>query len=380
MPPPVVSPISLFPTAPSIAFTEDDKLKRAVASARDELKTARNGVTPAFRLAIIDLGGDSPLKWGAHEPDTMDFIASEAKIVALYGAFALRDMVRRYAIGSKLRIFATAAGAVAGAIFGAKPPPKPAKPVSLFDGLRAEINPAILAIADPLLVHARESERLPNYERMFVAPPDGIPDFTGQYKNWLRDMIVPSSNTGAMECIHGIGYAYLNGAMKEALLFKDGKGPWLAGDFIGQYTYARIDSQNDQAVAQAGTALSIAKLMAIIMRHAVALDGDAFAQMEALLHAAVSGPDTPFLTRNPPDFTDNALRIPRDKITHIKLGLADLKARNGGQQVGSEVWRLQGLFKPDKVYALSYQNLDWTKTSSEDVAFMIRRAIQIYEA
>jgi hypothetical protein len=59
---------------------EDAKLKLAVATAVDELKKARAGVTPPFRLAIIDLVGGSPLRWGAHEPDTMDFIASEAKI------------------------------------------------------------------------------------------------------------------------------------------------------------------------------------------------------------------------------------------------------------------------------------------------------------
>jgi len=375
MAPPVVSPVPLFPPAPSIAFAEDDKLKRAVATARDELKAARGGAMPSFRLAIIDLDG-GPLKWGAHEPDTMDFIASEAKIIALYAAFALRDMVRRFAALTRLRTFVAAAGAVLGL---AKPPPKPARPVSLFDALRAEIDPAILAIAHPLLGATKRFERLPVYESMFVAPPGGIPDFTGQYKNFLRAMIVPSSNTGAMECIHGIGYAYLNGAMKEALLFKDGVGPWLAGDFIGKYTYARIDTKNDQGVAQAGTALSIAKLMAIIVRHAVVLEDDAFTHMETLLHDAVSGVDTPFLTRNRPYFTDDALRIPRNKITHIKLGWEHLKPRNGGQAVGSEVWRLEGLFKAEKTYALSYQNLDWTTSSSEDVAFMIRRAIQIYE-
>ncbi|MGH6960529.1 MAG: hypothetical protein ACREE7_08610, partial [Dongiaceae bacterium] len=115
MAPPVVSPIPLFPPAPSIAFAEDDKLKRAVATARDELKAARHGVTPSFRLAIIDLDG-GPLKWGAHDPDTMDFIASEAKIIALYAAFALRDMVRRFAALRKGRTLAAAAAA--GAVLG----------------------------------------------------------------------------------------------------------------------------------------------------------------------------------------------------------------------------------------------------------------------
>jgi hypothetical protein len=99
MPPPV-SAFRLFPAPPSITFAEDAKLKLGVAIAVDELKKARAGVTPPFRLAIIDLVGGSPLKWGAHEPDTMDFIASEAKIIALYAAFALRDMVRRFASSS----------------------------------------------------------------------------------------------------------------------------------------------------------------------------------------------------------------------------------------------------------------------------------------
>ncbi len=336
MPPPVVSPIPLFPAAPSFGFTEDDKFKRAMASALDELKRARSGAEPPFRLAIIDLAGPGPLKFGAFAPDTMDFIASEAKVIALYGAFALRDMVRRFALGLKLRTFAAAAGAVVGAAFGVKPAATTAKQVGLFDALRAEIDPAILAAGDPLLGHTKELERLPLYDRMFVAPAGGIPDFTGQYRNWLRDMIVPSSNTGAMECIHGIGYAYLNGAMKQALLFKDGVGPWLAGDFTGTYTYARIDSKNDQGVAQAGTALSMAKLMAIIMRHAVVLGDDAFDQMEKLLHDAVSGVDVPFLTRNPPDFDDNDSAHParQGHPQQAWLGAPQAAQRRSGGGVG----------------------------------------------
>ena len=48
--------------------------------------------------------------------------------------------------------------------------------------------------------------------------------------------------------------------------------------------------------------------------------------------------------------------------------------------MGSEVWRLEGLLRADKSYALAYQNLDWKTFSSEDVAFMIRRAIGLYES
>ena len=363
MAPPVVAPLALFPPSPALTFAEDTKFKIAMATARDELKAARNGVSPPFRLAIIDLDGDKTLKWGAHDPDVMDFIASEAKVIALYAAFCLRDLVRRFAALKK----------------AAKPAPG-AKPLGLFDALRAEIDPAILAIAHPLLGPTKRHEKLPMWEAMFAVPKGGVPDFTGQYRNWLRAMIVPSSNSGAMACIHGIGYAYIHGAMKESLLFKDGIGPWLAGDFLGKYHYARIDTENDQGVAQAGTALSMAKLMALIVKHAVVLDGDAFTHMERLLHDAVGDVDTPFLTRDRRYFTDDALRIPRDKLTHNKLGWEHMKKVNGGQAVGSEITRIEGLMKPTKAYALAYQNLDWTKTSSEDVAFMIRRAIELYEA
>jgi hypothetical protein len=298
-------------------------------------------------------------------------------------------MVRRFAAAAKLRAAAAvatgfAAATIRGALGVPKPPAPGARPATLFDMLRAEVDPVILSIAHPLLGSTRRYERLPIYEKVFTLPAGGVPDFTGHYKTALREMIVPSSDTAAEDVIQGIGYAYLNGAMKAAQLFKDvagtdGVGPWLGGDFGTSYTYARIQTQNDQAVAQCGTALSMAKLMAIIVKHGVALDGDAFTQMETLLHDAVSGIDTPFLTRPAPEFSNDALRIPRDKVTHNKLGWEHLKPVNGGQVVGSECTRLQGLFRADKAYALSYQNLDWTKSRSADVAFMIRRAIEIYE-
>ncbi len=42
--------------------------------------------------------------------------------------------------------------------------------------------------------------------------------------------------------------------------------------------------------------------------------------------------------------------------------------------------RIEGLYKADKVCAMSYQNVDMVKSSREDVAFMIRRSIQLYES
>jgi len=364
-------PVQLFPPPPTLKFAEDSKLQGAVKTATDELTRAR-GKAPVFRLAIVDLADESSsstLKFGAYNGNTIDFIASEAKIIALYAAFALRDMVVRFSAALK-------AGT------GSKASPKP----DLFDALRATMDPAILDAADPRLASIARQERLPNYKAIFTVPPDGVPHFIGSFINALQQMIVPSDNNAASTVIMSVGFAYISGAMKAANLLVGGKGPWLSADFAEHY-HPLMDSTNDNMVGQAGTALSMAQLMSIIVTGAVPMHSDSFQHMKRLLHDAVNGVDVPFLTRSPPDFTDDSdtdptkapLRIPRSKITHIKLGKDELKKSNGGYGVGSEVWRLQGLYKPDKVYALAFQNLIWHFSPSEDVAFVIRRAISEYE-
>lgn len=375
MAPPVTPPITPFPSAPGIGFAEDATINAAFATAVRELSAAR-GRAPPFRVALIDLNGAPPFKWGGHNPQTMDFIASEAKIIALFAAFALRDMVRRFQDAIRaIRSY----DQLMGLFFGAAPIIGDRK-VDLFAAIRATMNPAILAGGHPLLSSASEHERLPKYGDVFALPPHaGDVDFTGPFRTALRQMIVPSSNDGAGTVIRGVGYSYISGTMQQTGLFRAGKGPWLAGDFVGRAHYVRIDSDNDQGVAQAGTALSMAKLMAIIAKQAVPLSGDSYTEMQRLLHDAVTGPDTPFLCRAAPDFGDDKLRIPLSAITHIKLGFAGLKARNGGHNVGSEVWRLEGLRRTGRVYALAFQNLNWAVTSSEDLAFVIRRAIEIVE-
>jgi hypothetical protein len=370
MAPRVQPPVPLFPSPPGLKFAQDSKLQGAVKLATDKLKEARKKA-PVFRLAIIDLGDESSsatLNYGEYNGNTVDFIASEAKVIALYSAFALRDMVERYA--AQLRS-------------GVKP--GKGAPPDLFDALRANMNPAILDAADSRLAGIDRDERLPDYKSVFDAP-GGVPHFSTTFRNAMHEMIVPSDNGAASTVIMGVGFAYISGAVKAAGLLVDGKGPWLSADFASHY-HPLMSSTNDNMVGQAGTALGMAKLMAIIATQAVSIRGDSFQHMKRLLHEAVDGVDTPFLTRDPPYFTDDSdtdkskapLRIPRDKITHIKLGWERLKPVNGKAPVGSEVWRLEGLYKPDKKYALSFQNLDWRYTSPEDVAYAIRKALQEYE-
>jgi hypothetical protein len=382
MAPPVQPPVPLFPPPPTLKFAEDGKLQGAVKKATDSVTRTR-GKAPVFRVAIVDLADESPsgtLKFGAYNGDTVDFIASEAKLIALYAAFALRDMVERFA--AALKTGTALVGKVVQALGASKAPPAP----DLFDALRANMNRAILDAADPRLAGIDRDERLPDYKAVFDVLSGGAPHFTTPFQNALREMIVPSNNDAASTVISGVGFAYISGAMKAAGLLAGGKGPWLSADFAAHY-HPLMDSANDNMVGQAGTALSLAKLMALVVTGAVPIRSDSFKHMKRLLHDAVDGPDKPFLTRPPPDFKDKSdtdptkppLRIPRSNITHIKLGEERLKPRNGGYKVGSEVWRLEGLYKTEKVYAVSFQNLAWRVDSPADLAFVIRDAIWEYE-
>jgi hypothetical protein len=371
MAPPVTPIINLFPPAPGLTFAQDPALQAAVTAALAELIAARKGPVP-FSIAIIDLGGGSAtgtLKWGAHKPDEEHYIASVAKVAAMYAAFALRDMAVRLATFAGLvDIMASTIGGVGR---------KPAAPEPLLKSLQRLMDPAIdVAVGGPLATAVRREHRVPHYDQVFTLPGSDralLPDFKGSFTTALREMIVPSSNGHAGQCIRGVGYGYLNGALEAAGLFdrKTQTGLWLAGDFVGIWPYARINSANDGAVAQAGSALAVAKLLALIVNGAAV----GAAGQQQLLEKAAAGIDQPWLTRT--DAVSAALVLPRAKVTHAKLGLGPLKA---GPDVYSEVFRLEGIYKPGKSYAIAFQNLKPPEFSFGDVAFMVRKSIQLYEA
>ena len=390
MAPPVTPPISLFPSAPTLAFAIDPALQAAVAAALAELATARSSTVP-FSFALIDLdggGSTGTLKCGAHRPDEEHYIASAAKVAALYAAYALRDMARRYTATASVAAAVAAATKAAASTpnlpgFGllatvavlqsvTGPPPKLPP---LFEMLRKSVDPAIDAGSGPVLAAAvQRAHRVPQYEQVFAPPGAALPDFRGPFLTAMRDMIVPSDNAGAGRCVRGVGYGYLNGAMAAAGLFdaKAQSGVWLAGDFVGTYPYARIASANDGQVAQAGSALALAKLLALIVNRGV-LDTTSCDAMRTLLAGASKGIDTPWLARSD---IGAALRIPLAQITHAKLGFGPLKK---GGNVCSEMFRVEGLGKPAKSYAVAFQNLNPQVMALDDVAFMLRRSIQIYE-
>ncbi len=369
IPIPGVSPVMLFPSAPSLFFANDSKLQGAVDNARKEVEDQTN-VPFTTRIAIIDLGAKSAsgtLKWGGHQAEVVDYIASMAKVSALFGAFALRDMVFRFAMRFQAMMSLMPAMLV---VQGIKKP-------TVFDGLQNFVDPAILGGADKRLSALKEPYLKPGYASAFTTPRFGqayTPAFSASYRQALHEMIVPSSNGHAAISIHGIGYAYLNGALQAVRLWEKDKGLWLAGDFMRQWPYATVGSDNDAAVAQAGTALNMAKLMALIVCDAV-IDGAACKQMREILGAAVTGPDQSWLTR-PKAVPQDSLRIPLDRIKATKLGLGPLKK---GGSVRSEVFHFEGLNKAGRNYAVCYQNLGTQQYGFDAVCLLIRRALEMYE-
>lgn len=369
IPIPGISPVALFPAAPSLFFANDSALQGAVDAARKEVE-GQTGVPFTTRVAIIDLGAKSAsgtLKWGGHQAEMVDYIASMAKVCALFGAFALRDMVFRFAMRFQALMSLMPAMLV---VEGIKKP-------TVFDGLHNFVDPSILYGADKRLSALKEQFLKPGYAAAFTAPRFGqsyTPAFTPGYRQALHQMIVPSSNGHAAISIHGIGYAYLNGALQAVRLWEKDKGLWLAGDFMRQWPYATVGSDNDAAVAQAGTALNMAKLMALIVCDGV-IDGAACKQMREILAAAVTGPDQSWLTRSE-SVPNDRLRIPLDRIKATKLGLGPLKK---GGNVSSEVFHFEGLNKAGRNYAVCYQNFGTQQYGFDAVCFVIRRALEAYE-
>jgi len=374
-----VAAIDLFPR-PSLSFERNDRLHRAV---QDGVAALGGLGRPApFSIAIVDLADGSSsakLGWGAHKPDEVHYIASSAKIAALLAAHGLLDMANRFVAAgqvTKAVVSGLASGVGALAWMGVTPAalgvPDEKRP--LFKQLREIMDPAIDAAAPIELEKAQRRFRLPTYEAV-LAPPSGksrfVPGFTAGFRSALREMIVPSSNAHAGICVRGVGYGYLNGMMAAAGLRPGGSGVWLAGDYVGQWPPVRVPSANDGEVAQAGTALTMAKMMAMIVNDGI-LDKAACGAMRGLLADAVHGIDVPYVTRSD---VAAALRIPIDRLTHTKLGYGPLKK---GGAVASETFRLQGLRNASKAYVVAYQNAG-DAVLIDDVCYVLRHAITAYE-
>ncbi len=198
-------PVTLFPAAPATKFTKNDKLKNALAAAIGSRTTAAKGAFP-IAITLIDLGsadldGDTSapasLAFGGFRDDKEDYNASVAKIGILYAAYIFRDMVRRFALVNPPAVKMNDAQAQA----------------TLFKQLRDTLGAAIDTASKR--VHggtAVKAHRLPTYESVFKVKTAGNGleiNFTTAYSHSLDQMIIPSDNGHARNCVPGLGFGYL---------------------------------------------------------------------------------------------------------------------------------------------------------------------------
>jgi hypothetical protein len=350
--------VPLYPVAPQLSLVSNPKLAGAIQTAISGITTGGRA-PPAFSLTLVDAGaGGTALPVGGYKQDDEHYIASMGKVGVMYSAFALRDMVRRWAAKNL-----------------------PASPEALLAGLASKMDDWIerssaIVLGGPVQRH----HRVPNYRSVFSLTPVGSMidvQFSPHYLKALEEMIIASDDEKAGECIHGIGYSYLNGALEASGLFDSSKkkGFWVAGDysFGKNWPSVRIPSQNDGQVAEASTGQVAAQLMAIIMRRA-GLDTQSCDSMIDLLGRAAAGNEAPsFLFRS--ELASNCLAA--NSVTHSKIGIGPLKT---GPTVFSEASVIRGVGASAKTYFVVFQNFTPSTYKWSDLFTVIRKSISTYEA
>lgn len=204
-------------------------------------------------LMVVALTGfenrnDHP--WAGLRIDEEHYSASLLKLAAMYAAYDLRSSADQLATDNSLTTWPAIEAALK----------------STFDSEIVTHTPSLIS-GSPTL-HPEDKTRKPDYSAVLQSGvgPDFVVDFTQAQLDAFEDMIVNAHNPGATTTIHGLGYPFLNGKIADDGFFEDGKGIWLAGDYMfeTQWPYARIDSKNDGLSAQATTAVHLARLLTLL--------------------------------------------------------------------------------------------------------------------
>jgi hypothetical protein len=349
-PPPPAPPVPLYPSAPTVVPTKNGKLNDAVNAAVNDLVAAMPGKPAAkFSLSLIDMSNNG---YGVFNDDQEHYAASAVKIAAMYGAYALFGMVQRY---NTLR--------------------SPDTPKALFDGLRRDMNGAIERSSSLIMGGVTGKYRVPNYEQVFETSTVGAKLMLRFHRNYaaaMDDMIVLSKNERTADCVHGVGYGYLNGALEKGGFFKSAgkKGVWLAGDYTGAWPYVRIPSDNDIDTAQGATSLSLAHLMAVMIWDDILGHGSHIEMTRRLKRAAFA---SWFMAK------EVSNRLLDTQVLHAKIGVGPMKKTTGGHDVYSEATVLRGIEGSGRTYVTAFTNVDYRPYAIDHVLDVIKDAIKRYE-
>lgn len=339
-----------FPSAYADPLRPNAKLQKAL----DDAVAAGPGTSWRTPVAIVSLEPDGARPMAHHKGNEVHFSASLLKVASMYSAFELRRTLRD--IAAELGGSTTKADLL--------------KDAALY------LDPAILTRVSsiPALKGVLKPHAVPQYASTFDVVPVSHPgqgftvNFSTAFEGHLEKMIAVSDNASAAQCVHGSGYGYLNGALVSGGFFDaaTNTGIWLAGDYTAKYPYFRIDSVNDGKVAQATTAIHLAR-MYTLMYDGTLVGGISSGEMRDLLAKAVAVPEVFIDRASPPlNFT----------VTHTKVGLAQLKPVNGGSNVYSEGSILK--HTSGREFVAVWQNFLFESSGFDPVGHVVRDTIDKY--
>ena len=249
--------------------------------------------------AVADVtNAAAPPPYRGHHDGEMLYVASLAKVYALYAAYELR---RRVEIHARSRIAAGLSTA------------KPGWERRIFSELKAAWQPRLdaafprLPRGFPRLAEIFEvsatgdvtlTERRP---ALTDAEIDAIGEFgapQGGFRDWLRLTLRWSNNSAASRCILALGYPYINGALRAAGFFDAATdaglwlsgdylgGDWLPGDAAGRPLARRWAALQGRRVTNfGGTALQVARLLTLLAQGKL-VDAPSSAEMVGLMTGA----------------------------------------------------------------------------------------------
>jgi hypothetical protein len=354
MSPPPPPPILLFPPAPTLDLTGNAPLQSALDAAIASVTIPGN--PPHFGLTVVDLGNtadDNPGNFlSAGFNQTIEhYAASMMKVVCMYAAFSLRNLVERFNAARK---------------------PKSAE--ELFQGLHKELDPQI-DVCCPMITGRAANVRVPRWRDVFAA--SGTPGalnvrFSAGFTTSLEQMIVPSEPDASGRCIRGVGYAYMNGLMLKHGFFDSStkKGLWLAGDY-GASEVVEIPCDNDGVTKQGATTAMMARLgLIIFMGGGPGAGGNG--EMVKLLTKSSNGGDSSYFTRS-------SLSHPmtHNQVVWGKIGWGPLKSK---QNVLSDLNMIVNPLGHGGSFMVCYTNIDQVSYFIGHVLNAFRETVRAYQS
>ena len=223
-------------------------------------------------IALVDLSRGSSMGYAGWNDSRQTYVASLAKIAAMFAAFQLRKAVR--AASTQMRALDAD---------------------ELWDSIADAWKPAVSHA-----VKGRPAD-FPNLKNIFVAKGSmgrWEIDFTDSHDDWeqinklgdslpkglgfrdrLKLMIANSNNHAAASCIDDIGFQYLNGALAAQGLFLPGDGGlWIALDYGGHKWGRGVGG----GWAQGGNAYTVARFLALLETKQL-VDEDSSTEMQELM-------------------------------------------------------------------------------------------------